>query len=139
MKRVVLPPAQWVYTERLDGLDADEIIAQIRKDRATPGYREHAVYVVPIDANSTIFALYNGNHRALLAEWENRALMVRVLEGVADYIQAEADQPTYWADDAAPADSSTPEQRYSAALKAVRRSAAAHVHRRQARRDGSKV
>ena len=111
----------------MNGLDDDEIIAQLRKDRASPGHHEAPIYVIPYNASKHLYALYTGNHLALLAQWEDRPLNVNVLENVADYQRAESDQPTDWAGES----SSNAEARYSAALIAARRAADEVLRRRQ--------
>ena len=94
MRTIELNPDQWLYTERMNSVDDDETIAQLRKDRASPGHREAPIYVIPHNVSEHLFALYNANHRALLAQWEGRPLIVNVLENMADYQRAESDQPT---------------------------------------------
>jgi hypothetical protein len=131
MRTIELKLGQWLYTERMNRVDDDETIAQLRKDRASLDYHEAPIYVVPYDISEQQYALYNGNHQALLAQWESRPLIANVVENVEDYQRAESDQPTTWAGQSSSATGSDPEARYSAALVAIRTAADELLQRRQ--------
>lgn len=128
MKTTELMPDQWLYTERMNTVDDDETVAQLRKDRTSPGHVGVPIYAVPYDASKHQYILYNGNHQALLAEWERRSLTVNVIENSADFHQAEADQPVDWVGTSSLGDSPSLESDYPGALVAMRR-AADHVVR----------
>lgn len=96
MQTRVLRVGQWLYTERMNNIEDDEAIVHLRTARDDGRYRNLPVYVVPYDVPGDTYAVYNGNHRAMLAERDGRDLEVAVIETPADWTVAESEQPTSW-------------------------------------------
>lgn len=92
MKRELLKPSSWLYTQRMNDIGSDEEIAEIKRRRAQGGYRECPIVVIPSESEGK-FAIVAGNHRALLASWENESLEAFVIENDEDFAAVEQQLP----------------------------------------------
>lgn len=97
MRTEMLEPATLLYTERMNDLRSDEIVAQIRTAREH-GYEDMPVFVLPLDAFPGRYAIVEGNHHAWLAEREKRLVSAVVIETPEDFEKAERVRPTVWGD-----------------------------------------
>jgi len=93
----MIEPTTLLYTERMNDLRSDEIVAQIRTARKH-GYDDMPVFVLPMEAFPGRYAIVEGNHHAWLAEREKRLVSAVVIESPEDFEKAERVRPTVWGD-----------------------------------------
>jgi hypothetical protein len=79
----------------MNDLGSDEEIAEIKR-RRSDGYREHPIVVIAVDDVPDRYAIVFGNHRALLASWEQESLDALVIETPEDFAAVEQQSPIGW-------------------------------------------
>lgn len=105
-----LAPGSWLYTDRMNHIRSDEIIAELRKQSAA-GDQQDPILVVAVEEVPGKFAIISGNHRALIAERDQHPLPALVIESEEDLVPVEGIAEA-WDEDSTPTDTQSRGSKY---------------------------
>lgn len=127
----ILDPGSWLYTDRMNDIGSDEIIAELRRSWSRL-QEEEPIIVVPVQEMPGKFAIVSGNHRALIAERDQKPITARVIENDED-IASIHDIAQAWEEDIDADDDTCHKSRYQRVTSQVVQ-AALSLYRRKQRR-----